>query len=317
MAAALGAFSSALSDIAGLWSTAMTNTSNQQMNQQNIALQDKWNYEAMKRYDEEFGYNKALQQQLFEREDTAIQRQVADMAKAGINPLSQTLSGAQAGQAVGLPNPVNGQAPQNTFAMQGYTNFHNLVAGALEAENAMQQIDTAGVARDKLNSERNYQELLNEEQKIDNLIKANKNGITVDEDGNLHINKNFRQEQDITESNYKYNEASRRRNEREDTFQDKTGAHDLMSQAGRTATDVAGITAHAAEGIQDYGKDAVDEISGKAKDSANIVSSLIKSAIKSEVQKVKDSYNNIKNKVKDSKTYQTGKWIYDNFIKLN
>ena len=313
MSAALGAFSSALSDIAGLWSTAMTNQNNMQMNRENIAMQDRWNLEAMRRYDEEFGYNKALQQQLFEREDTAVQRQVADMAKAGINPLSQTLSGANAGQAVGLPNPLNGQAPQNSFAMQGYTNFHNLVAGALEAENAMQQIDTAGVARDKLNSERNYQELLNEEQKIDNLIKANKNGITVDDNGNLHINKNFRQEQDITESNYKNNEASRRRNEREDKFQENFGAHDLMSQAGRTATDVAGITYRAAEGV---GK-AIDGVGEKTKDSANVVSSLIKEAIKSEVNKVKDSYNNTKQKIKKSKVFNTAKWLYDNFVKIN
>lgn len=312
-AGALGAFSSALSDIAGLWSTAMTNSTNQKMNDQNIAMQDRWNVEAMKRYDEEFGYNKALQQQLFEREDTAIQRQVADMAKAGINPLSQTLTGSNAGQAVGLPNPVNGQAPQNTFAMQGYTNFHNLVAGALEAENAMQQIDTAGVARDKLNSERNYQELLNEEQKIDNLIKANKNGISVDDNGNLHINKNFRQEQDITESNYKNNEASRRRNEREDTFQENFGAHDLMSQAGRTATDVAGITYRAGQSVGD----ALDGVGEKTKDSANILSSIIKSAIEKEVQKVKDSFNNTKNKIKKSKAFNTGKWIYENMIKIN
>lgn len=311
MSGALGAFSSALSDIAGLWSTAMRNMSAEKMNQQNIDLQNQWNQEAFKRYDEEFAYNKALQEQLFEREDTAIQRQVSDMAKAGINPLSQTLSGANAGQSVGLPNAVNGQAPQNTFVPEAYTNFHSLVAGALEAENAMQQIDTAGVARDKLNSERNYQELLNEEQKIDNLIKANKNGITVDDNGNLHINKNFRQEQDITESNYKNNEASRRRNEREDTFQDNFGAHDLMSQAGRTATDVAGITYRAGKSVID----SADGVGEKTKDSANVVSSLIKSAIKSEVQKVKDSFNNAKQKTKKARSY--GKWIYDNFIKIN
>lgn len=295
--------------IFGLIGTGMTNQANQDMNNANIALQDKWNLEAMKRYDTEFEYNKALQQQVFEREDTAMQRQVADMAKAGINPLSQTLSGANAGQAVGLPNPVNGQAPQNTFAMQ------NVIAGALEGMNALSNLNTQGIERDKLRAEENYQKLVNESQALDNLIKANKNGVTVDDNGNLKINKNFRQEQDITESNYQNNEASRRRNQREDTFQENFGAHDLMSQAGRTATDVAGITYRAGQGLGDF----VDSTSGSVKSAANSVGQLVKEAVKQKVnqakQALKDTGSKIKNKASGAK--KTSKWIYDNFIKLN
>lgn len=296
-AAALGAFSSAWGNIVDLYRTLMTNQTNMQMNRENIDFQRDWNQQMYGLYNNEFEYNKALQQQLFEREDTAISRQAADMARIGLNPLSQQMNGLGAGQAVGLPNPVNGKAPQNTFSADYGINYHSIVAGALEAENAAQQIDTAGVQRDKLRAEENYQNLINESQKIDNLIKANKNGVTVDKDGNLHLNQNFRSEQDITESNYKNNEASRRRNEREDTFQENFGAHDLMSQAGRTATDVAGITYRAAQGM----KNAVD--SEEVQNAKNAVSSLVMDYVKEQIKDFKDSvsqkYSSGKKKAKD------------------
>lgn len=49
-----------------------------------------------------------MQQQIFEREDTAIERQAQSLAKLGINPLSQNMSGLGAGSVVSSPSaPVS------------------------------------------------------------------------------------------------------------------------------------------------------------------------------------------------------------------
>ena len=58
-----------------LASTYATNAANKEVANQNLAYQK-----------ENLEYQKSLQQQIFEREDTAYQRKVQDLIKAGINP---------------------------------------------------------------------------------------------------------------------------------------------------------------------------------------------------------------------------------------
>lgn len=57
-----------------------------------------------------FAYNKDLQQTIFDREDNAVQRRMADMRAGGINPLLAAGSAARAGEAIKVT------APQRSFA---------------------------------------------------------------------------------------------------------------------------------------------------------------------------------------------------------
>lgn len=62
---------------------------------------------------ENLEYQKALQQQIFEREDTSYQRTAQDMAAAGLNPL--TMNGTNASGDVVSTTPLN-----NDYHAQGY-----------------------------------------------------------------------------------------------------------------------------------------------------------------------------------------------------
>ena len=101
----MGLVSSFITGAMNLGSNIVTNQANERIAQQNLAFQN-----------ENLEYQKDLQKQIFEREDTAYQRKVNDLIAAGINPaVAASGSGSPAGSVVSTQAPHNDmkyQAPQ-------------------------------------------------------------------------------------------------------------------------------------------------------------------------------------------------------------
>lgn len=119
IAAAAGLASTFGNTLSGMRNTDKTNQANKDIasetNEVNKAIADQ--NLAFQR--ENLDYQKSLQQQLFEREDTSYQRTVSDMRAAGLSPLSmQNTNGA--GEVVSTQALNNGYQAQQSAPMQAY-----------------------------------------------------------------------------------------------------------------------------------------------------------------------------------------------------
>lgn len=123
----LGAVGSLAGNIFNYFSQKKTNESNQKINQQNI------------------DYQTAMTREQWERDDTAHQREVADLEAAGLSPLANT-TGSQVTSALSAPNPIAMQAPQiDTNSLINSV----LQASALE-ETKRHNLETEGHAESEL-----------------------------------------------------------------------------------------------------------------------------------------------------------------------
>ena len=121
----LGGLDSLFSGAENIWKGFTGQSSNEKINSENVAMQQK-----------NLDYQMALQQQIFDREDTAYQRTRADMYNAGMNPLS--MKGTNNAGAV-----VPTQAPQKQFEAvnsiplitQALTELNSLSVGQAQRDN--------------------------------------------------------------------------------------------------------------------------------------------------------------------------------------
>ncbi|WGL31444.1 DNA pilot protein [Dipodfec virus UOA04_Rod_1057] len=91
----------------------------------------------------EFEYQKQLQQQIFEREDTAAQRKATDLAKAGLSKTLAAGGGAQAGAVVQTQAPtMDIPAPDASGTMAGMKLDSELSAMKEREKLVQQQVKT-------------------------------------------------------------------------------------------------------------------------------------------------------------------------------
>lgn len=131
-----------------------TNNLNKEIADQNFAFQQDWNE-----------YQKALQQQIFEREDTAYQRTAKDMMAAGLNPLSmQGTNGA--GQIVSTTAPQNNFQAQQPAAMQqanlALDSMSTMISGITSIFSQINEMKKGNIERDLLQQQVDHQKLIND-----------------------------------------------------------------------------------------------------------------------------------------------------------
>ena len=133
-----------------LASTYATNAANNRIAAQNLSFQK-----------ENLEYQKDLQQQIFNREDTAYQRKVNDLIAAGINPaVAATGSGSNAGSIVNtqaLHNDMRYQAPQFNIGslIDTFKSLKQIASIEEQTNVAKQQADYLSSLKKKADAETN------------------------------------------------------------------------------------------------------------------------------------------------------------------
>lgn len=183
-----------------IWKGATGQLSQEKINDENLQYQRERNAIEDARYEEETAYNRAfaeeerqynrafaederayqrdwaqnerdyqrnLQQQIFDREDTAIARQADALRAQGINPASQNMNGLGAGSVVSSSAPGSSSSPGSTSApalsgrggkalqkaMITSQGINGLISPILQTLNTVDNLKGNGIQRDVLNAQ--------------------------------------------------------------------------------------------------------------------------------------------------------------------
>lgn len=128
------------SNITGQANTEATNRTNKEIALWNMLQQQKTNETNYGMFKENLDYQKALNEQIMQREDSSYQRTVADMRKAGLNPL--TMSGLNgSGGNVANVAPYSQEPLTNNYMPETFrpnVQIGNLTMEALQTMNELQ-----------------------------------------------------------------------------------------------------------------------------------------------------------------------------------
>lgn len=146
-AAAVGATTGLFGSLVGNILNYRSQNKNHALAQEALEAQKAQQQWANEQYIESRDYDRAMQQQIFQREDTAIQRAVNDAQSAGFSPLAALGMPAGAGQVISSNSAPGNMVQNNQFAtadMSGLgrdiTQAMSMVQTAL-AQNSQQEVD--------------------------------------------------------------------------------------------------------------------------------------------------------------------------------
>lgn len=156
-----------------------TNETNLLIARENLAYQREWN-----------DYQKSLNEQIMQREDTAIQRQVADARAAGVSPLAASNVGqAQTGTSVQTGSPLNNgfryETPRNAF-LENLQMLNTAVGTFSSLQSSIENIQNMSLKRDLLSAQLQGQRYSNDYRAGELFDRAksrsynNKYGLTSD-----------------------------------------------------------------------------------------------------------------------------------------
>lgn len=212
--------------IGSIGSSAIQKDAQENVNEKNLEYMRERDAVNDARYTDELNYNRALQERIFEREDTAFQRQADDMSAVGLNPLLAQ-GGARSGDVISSPSiPANATSPNlqaSNFSMD-LSGFDNAIGNALSAINEIEGVKTNRANRDLLNSQKRYQDLINEGQAAKNAEFLASHGIVMDENGNYVA----------SDVDFLDKKASQERNSRVNNYQKNYGVNDTTPTSVNT-----------------------------------------------------------------------------------
>ena len=122
----MGAFLDIVGNLVDVGSTIAGTVDSIKTNRENLALQK-----------DNLAYQKDLQQTIFQREDNAVQRRVADLKAAGLSP---TLA---AGSSAGAGSVVSTSAPQKKSNLESYLALASVGTALAQQQKAQTEADIA------------------------------------------------------------------------------------------------------------------------------------------------------------------------------